>query len=314
MVLVGVSSTEHALCLIEGLELQKGHVAVYSNDSAEVQHVLRELEPATLSVNHVALEKSLLELRSASARQQLCATPPPQPQPPRARPSQQRIQRSAMAPGAVPDQQHGLPRRGPQHLTGSHGHCCFIVVVTSIRPFERFHPPTTARREKGPRQPPGQDQTPCQPFATGSGSARSACVFPARPLALLGKRSLLHPCRSQLWRLQALTLGLDELRRRICMKIFKSFGGVNPLYSICFKPREEWPLVKHDHAWCACMREKCVVGVEQWQLLRQGKSLYGTEPLSGQTKLFTRDLLHARIRHGQRQSALHRGLGLRSSC
>lgn len=56
LVLVGVSSTEHAFGLIEELGLQKGHLVIYSNDSAEVQHVLRELEPASLSVNHVAPE------------------------------------------------------------------------------------------------------------------------------------------------------------------------------------------------------------------------------------------------------------------
>lgn len=56
LVLVGVSSTEHAFGLIEELGLQKGHMVIYSHNSAEVQHVLRELEPATLSVNHVAPE------------------------------------------------------------------------------------------------------------------------------------------------------------------------------------------------------------------------------------------------------------------
>ncbi|KAJ1022419.1 hypothetical protein NDA16_003408 [Ustilago loliicola] len=56
LVLVGVSSTEHAFGLIEELGLQKGLMVIYSHDSAEVQHVLRELEPASLSVNHVAPE------------------------------------------------------------------------------------------------------------------------------------------------------------------------------------------------------------------------------------------------------------------
>lgn len=56
LVLVGVSSTEHAFSLVQELGLQQGHMVIYSYDSAEVQHVLRELEPATLSVNHVAPE------------------------------------------------------------------------------------------------------------------------------------------------------------------------------------------------------------------------------------------------------------------
>ncbi|CBQ73802.1 conserved hypothetical protein [Sporisorium reilianum SRZ2] len=56
LVLVGVSSTEHAFGIVEELGLNKGNMVVYSNDSAEVQHVLRELEAATLSVNHVAPE------------------------------------------------------------------------------------------------------------------------------------------------------------------------------------------------------------------------------------------------------------------
>ena len=56
LVLVGVSSTEHAFGLVEELGLHNGHMVVYSHDSAEVQHVLRELEPASLSVNHVAPE------------------------------------------------------------------------------------------------------------------------------------------------------------------------------------------------------------------------------------------------------------------
>ncbi|SNX82164.1 uncharacterized protein MEPE_00870 [Melanopsichium pennsylvanicum] len=56
VVLVGVSSTEHAFGLIEGLGLDKGHMVMYSNDSAEVQHVLRELGPATLSIDHIAPE------------------------------------------------------------------------------------------------------------------------------------------------------------------------------------------------------------------------------------------------------------------
>ena len=56
LVLVGVSSTEHAFGLVEELGLNKGHMSIYSHDSAEVQHVLRELEPASLSINHVAPE------------------------------------------------------------------------------------------------------------------------------------------------------------------------------------------------------------------------------------------------------------------
>jgi len=44
------------MSLIEGVGLHKGHMVVYSDDSAEIQHVLRELEPASLSVNHVAPE------------------------------------------------------------------------------------------------------------------------------------------------------------------------------------------------------------------------------------------------------------------
>ncbi|SPO25642.1 uncharacterized protein UTRI_03007 [Ustilago trichophora] len=56
VVLVGVSSTEHAFSLMEPLGLQRGHVTIYSNDSAEVEHFVRELEPATLSINHVAPE------------------------------------------------------------------------------------------------------------------------------------------------------------------------------------------------------------------------------------------------------------------
>ncbi|GAK65688.1 uncharacterized protein PAN0_009d3906 [Moesziomyces antarcticus] len=56
LVLVGVSSTEHAFGLIEELGLDGGHMVVYSHDSAEVQHVLREVGPATLSINHIAPE------------------------------------------------------------------------------------------------------------------------------------------------------------------------------------------------------------------------------------------------------------------
>lgn len=56
LVLIGVSSTEHAFGLIEELGLDRGHMSVYSHDSAEVQHVLREVGPATLSINHIAPE------------------------------------------------------------------------------------------------------------------------------------------------------------------------------------------------------------------------------------------------------------------
>ncbi|PWY97387.1 hypothetical protein BCV70DRAFT_202900 [Testicularia cyperi] len=56
LVLVGVTSNEHAFSIIEDLGLEQGHMAVYSDDDAEVQHVLRETRPASLSVNHVAVE------------------------------------------------------------------------------------------------------------------------------------------------------------------------------------------------------------------------------------------------------------------
>lgn len=68
LVLVGVSSTEHALSIIEELGSQKGHLFVYSNDSAEVQHLLRELAPATLSVNHVAPENLFSSYAPKSGR------------------------------------------------------------------------------------------------------------------------------------------------------------------------------------------------------------------------------------------------------
>ncbi|KAI3479985.1 hypothetical protein L1887_57883 [Cichorium endivia] len=185
LVLIGVSSTEHAFGLIEELGLDRGHMSVYSHDSAE--------------------------LCAQAATQELGASPPS------SAAGWQGVRRNkwaSLAAGAVPKRQFDVLGCHSQHIAGIVGSVCLVERGT-ICSVEQLDEPAPAGSTKGAGSAPSQDQAAGQAFATHGFGADPARLLPAGALPILGKRTHVHTGRHQLRRFQALALGLDAICERL---------------------------------------------------------------------------------------------------